>query len=577
MMRSYDSHYPLSKDDSFTSQPSRVGVVSSTFVSRSRPSEEMVAGNIIVVRKPVNSNYNSTEITTHSLSVHSGPHFQPEQYRTKSSAEFEKSYTSPKKYSLPKSRYYIPHIHQYFEAALEDSSHFKVYSQYRANESINFRHAYVVTSPADTSCKLPLYHYLRYTKARTDSIPNAVNSEAIHARKIRRIASPEPKEIEAQAPKILLSIADHAIQSQKPIADHLSSEEAPCSISVAVPLSISSPEQKFAESCSNQQPVEKMTALPSVETTGTTAPSTVPSTAAAIPTAPETTASPTASLTASPTASLTASPTASPTAPETTASSTAAPKATVPKTTIPITIASALAPAITTTTPATIAADPATIVDPTPATTVADVLPSRKWHPVTSYDTDSSVEMMDISDDDDEQEPSQLKKDEEAGPTANDQDGGSISMRSNKDEGPISFGNDKDEAKQMALLREYIAQQSNNSFDMDAMSLDGESDTVSINGGGTKRRRSLEPSMDYSDEEYQLEDDKTPPVSPVITKSILSESAVSSSTMPKKTTLEKAELQLHTSHMSVSQAPVSQAPVSQAPVSQVPVSQAPVS
>ncbi|KAI8971806.1 hypothetical protein BDF20DRAFT_886541 [Mycotypha africana] len=105
--------------------------------------------------------------------VYSGPHYQPEKYSIKPVLQFRDAFfklehgdddedddedddvddededdeseeveggTNAARRGL--SRYFIPNIHRYFQAALEDGSYFESYDQYNASDLINFRHAY---------------------------------------------------------------------------------------------------------------------------------------------------------------------------------------------------------------------------------------------------------------------------------------------------------------------------------------------------------------------------------------------------------------------------------------------------
>ncbi|KAI8369939.1 hypothetical protein BD560DRAFT_122803 [Blakeslea trispora] len=250
----------------------------------------------------------------------------------------------------------------------------------------------------------------------------------MHARKIRRVASPDSKDIEAQAHKILLSIAGHAEQSQESTEGHSLSDALNCSKSVEVPSFVEDSKEVSKEEKDIKQPVEETVALATQPTTQT--------------------------------------------------------------------------------------------------------LPPRKWHAVPSSDSDSVIDIAEENED--EKQLNQSKEVEE--------------------KAHMFFGDDKDEDKEMALLREHIAQQSNNSFDIDAMSLDGESYAGSVNEGGNKLKRTDDLAMDYSDEEYELEDDKTPPPSSPVMAAVSGPAASFTN-----------EVQQPTTGMSESKVTVSQKAPSQKP------------
>lgn len=86
-------------------------------------------------------------------SVFSGPHFLPEKYSIKPIAAFRQSYFVPTYKDDTPSRYYAtPDIQHYFQAALQDGSYFETYSDYSADDPVNFRHAYNLSQPSN-SCK----------------------------------------------------------------------------------------------------------------------------------------------------------------------------------------------------------------------------------------------------------------------------------------------------------------------------------------------------------------------------------------------------------------------------------------
>lgn len=130
--------------------PSRVGVIPSS-IKRSPiipPTHETTTLTLKLEPPP-----SSFPIKQNNLSVFSGPHFLPEKYTIKPVTTFRKSYFVPTYKDDPPSRYYAsPHIHQYFQAALQDGSYFESFPEYRPDDPVNFRHNYSL-NPRSNSCK----------------------------------------------------------------------------------------------------------------------------------------------------------------------------------------------------------------------------------------------------------------------------------------------------------------------------------------------------------------------------------------------------------------------------------------
>ncbi|KAL9540306.1 hypothetical protein MBANPS3_009757 [Mucor bainieri] len=138
----------------------RVGTVPS-FAPKNQSLRDMHMGTTTLALKlepsiPSKVSSNSQR-TPFNVSVFSGPHYQPEKYTVKSSADYGNKYFLQEQFSPStfEAKCLVPSLDYRFQSALKDGSHFASYSDYNAENPENFRHAYGV--PHQPSQLMDLY------------------------------------------------------------------------------------------------------------------------------------------------------------------------------------------------------------------------------------------------------------------------------------------------------------------------------------------------------------------------------------------------------------------------------------